>query len=41
MSSRRGIVSRLDFQERFQRDPDLPCDMFLFSAEDDVKGKEI
>ena len=36
VSSRRGIVSWHDFQERFQRQTDLPCDMFLFPASNGV-----
>jgi len=33
-------VSCCDFQERFQADPGLSYDMFLFLAEDGVKGME-
>ena len=33
-------MSCCDFQERFQTDPGLSYDMFLFLAEDSVKGME-
>jgi hypothetical protein len=40
VSSRRGIVSWRDFQERFQRDPDLPYDVSFPSWRWWLKGRK-